>query len=135
MKGVKDGAGGFTEVLTFISTFTTRTVTVKALAGSKSLTLIISLLVRVEGQGVEAHVRVPPAGFHFITNGFHLFVFWLICLSVASISSDMASMLEQMTPRMSENDKFQSNKRIHRMSKQFATDYRSLAVLQAHFGG
>ena len=132
---LRDGATSFKKVLAFIGIFTTITVTITALAGSKSLTLLTSWLVNNEENQVGVHVRVAVATFHFITNGFHMFAFWLQCTSVVSFSSEMASMLDEIAWRMERKGGFGSKVILDRMGKQLMRDYRTLAVLQANFAG
>ena len=131
----KDGAASFSKVLAFIGTFVTVTVTIRALAGSKSLSLITALFVHEDNEQVPVQVRITVAAFHLITNGFHMFAFWLQCTSVVYFSYGMTNILNQMNPRMSSNDVFQSKNKRDRIGKQFARDYRSLSIMQAHFAG
>ena len=125
----------YSTVLAVISTFTTVTVLITALSGSKSLTLLTSILAKHEDEEVQVHIRIAVAAFHLVTNGFHTFAFWLQCSSVVSFSSDITSLLENMNPRIQCVEYLQYNARIIRMARRFTRDYRSLSVLRAHFAG
>ena len=130
---VKDEEAAFTKVLAFISTFTTVTFTIAALVGSKSLSLVTSLLGKNEERQVGLHLRALGAAFHLITNGFHMFAFWLQCNSVVSLSFGMSSILQCMNQRIIRGGCHQSYANISRTGKQFMADYRAMGVLQAHF--
>ena len=133
---VKDReAAHFRGLAAAIATFSTVTVTIAAMAGSKSPTLLTSIMVKHHDEEVEVLVRIAVAAFHLITNGFHMFAFWLTCSSVASFSYDLTSMLENMTPGLCCIDGLRYNVRMNRRARQFTRDYRSLAVLRAHFAG
>lgn len=119
----------FTKVLAFIGTFTTLTVTFTALAGSSSLTLLTSL---VAPHGVENKLcfpwRLPIAVFHFVTNGFHLFAYWLQWTSIVSYSRDVSCMLQSIQPR--ETDQVRQN---FMLCSEFMRTYRVLGVLDKQF--
>ena len=106
----KDAAAMYSQVLAAIATFATVTVAVTALSGSKSLTLLTSILVKHEDEEVDVHVRIAVAAFHLITNGFHMFAFWLQCSSVVSFSSDV---LEKKWKRKNPG-KFECNDTLYR---------------------
>ena len=128
------GAAVFNKVLAFITTFNTVAVTVAVLAGSTSLTLLNSILVAGDRQRpVGLSWRAPAAASHLVTNGFRLFSFWLKCNSVVYFAFGMFNTLERMTPGISTNFSERSNMKIFRGGLRFASDYRALAVLQAHY--
>ena len=127
----KNGGLGQTKVLAFVAIFTTITVTIAALTGLRSLTLLTSLLQVKSGMKIWLPWRLGIASFHFITNGFHFFAFWLMCTSVAKFSFDMSGIVEGMTPARTAAAAGPENS--FRMSIDFARQYRALGVLQAHF--
>ena len=88
----------FTKVLAFISTFTTVTTTIAALAGSTSLTVLNSLLVEDGVARIGLNLRVAMAAFHLVTRAYRMFTFWLQRNSVVQFSFGMFSILERMAP-------------------------------------
>ena len=124
----------FTKVLAFISTFTTVTITIAALAGSTSLTLLASLLVEDGVTRIGLPLRLAIGAFHLVTRAYRMFTFWLQCKSVVQFSFGMFSVLERMAPPDVCNASRDRSK-IFLAGMQFARNYRAIAVVQAHYAG
>ena len=116
----------FAQVFAFLTSFVTVTVTVRALSGSSSPTLLTSL-VKTERNGKWYWLlcRLGAALFHFITNGFQLFAAWLQCTCVVGFSADVSLMVKEVAPRGHETE--------YVMGNAFAWTHRSLHVLQKQF--
>ena len=72
--------------------------------------------------------RIPHAYFHFITNGFHLFAYWLQWTSIVSFSTDVSKILQNVRPRGKGTDLENFVASI-----EFAGNYRALGVLHRQF--
>ena len=93
------------------------------------MTLLTSLIVSGgQKNKLPFPQRLPIAAFHFVTNGLHLFTYWLQATSVVSYSRDVSNMQENMRPRL-------RGKGVESLalSSEFARSYRILGVLQQQF--